>query len=158
LDSGTQYIWKARVSLGVATAPATAAIATAYARNHAFNIGTQASFKETDAQPSAIDYLLGAVGADLLHGFQGGALRRGLVIYGLEANVAGYLNNPLTLLGVVGEQGHPGFEAISCTLYVSVEAEEQVLQEIWQETLRRSPLVNTLKNSVQLKLEMRLSL
>lgn len=57
--------------------------------------------------------------------------------------------------GVVGESGHPGFETISCTLYISADADEQILKEIWQTTLARSPLVNTLDRCVGLTLSLR---
>ena len=60
------------------------------------------------------------------------------------------LDNPLVFLGVVGEAGHPGFKAISGTLYVSVDADEPILREAWQETLARSPLANTLRRCVEL--------
>lgn len=39
--------------------------ATVYARNNAFQIEQQASFKEADLHPSAVEYLLGAVGGEL---------------------------------------------------------------------------------------------
>jgi hypothetical protein len=73
----------------------------------------------------------------------------------MEASIFGRLNNPLTLLGVVGESGHPGFETISCTLYVSADADERLLEDIWQTTLARSPLVNTLSRCVGLTLNLR---
>jgi OsmC-like protein len=129
--------------------------ATAYTRNHAFTVGGQASFRETDAHPDAVEYLLGALGGDLISGFASHATRRGVEVDAMEASIFGRLNNPLTLLGVVGESGHPGFEAISCTLYVSADADERLLEDIWQTTLARSPLVNTLDRCVGLTLNLR---
>ncbi len=128
--------------------------ATAYARNHAFTVGGQASFREADAHPDAVEYLLGALGGDLISGFASLAKRRGVEVDAMEASIFGRLNNPLVFLGVVGEGGHPGFETISCTLYVNADAEEKTLKEIWQTTLARSPLVNTLDRCVGLTLNL----
>src|SRR5688500_6009082 len=83
--------------------------ATAYAGNHAFGIGQPVSFHATDAHPSAVEYLLGALGGDLLSGFARAAARRVVPLDALEAAVSGRLNNPLIALGVIGETGHPGF-------------------------------------------------
>jgi hypothetical protein len=130
-------------------------LATAYTRNHAFTVGGQASFRETDAHPDAVEYLLGALGGDLISGFASYAARSGVEVDAMEASIFGRLNNPLTFLGVVGESGHPGFETISCTLYVSADADERLLEDIWQTTLARSPLVNTLDRCVGLTLNLR---
>ncbi len=128
--------------------------ATAYTRNHAFTVSGQASFREADAHPDAVEYLLGALGGDLISGFASQATRRGVEVDAMEASILGRLHNPLVLLGVVGESGHPGFETISCTLYVSADADEKILKEIWQTTLARSPLVNTLDRCVGLTLNL----
>lgn len=146
---GTDYAWMSRVSW------TDGGWATAYARNHAFTVGEQASFRESDAHPDAVEYLLGALGGDLISGFAALAARRGVEVDAMEASVSGRLHNPLVFLGVVGESGHPGFQTISCTLYVSADVDEKTLQEIWQTTLARSPLVNTLDRCVGLDLELR---
>ena len=128
--------------------------AKVYARHHSFTVGQQASFDETDAHPSAVEYLLGALGGDLLSGFQIQAARQRVSIDGMEMRLSGRLNNVLTHLGVVGEEGHPGFESITGTLYVSADADPSILQLLWRTTLERSPLVNTLKRSVALSLDL----
>jgi hypothetical protein len=144
----TEYTWTSRVSW------TGEGWATAYARNHAFTVGGQASFREADAHPDAVEYLLGALGGDLICGFASHATRRGVEVDAMEASIFGRLNNPLVYLGVVGESGHPGFDTISCTLYVSADADEEVLKEVWRTTLARSPLVNTLDRCVGLTLNL----
>jgi hypothetical protein len=144
----SDYAWTSRVSW------TGEGWATAYTRNHAFTVSGQASFREADAHPDAVEYLLGALGGDLISGFASQATRRGVEVDAMEASIFGRLNNPLVLLGVVGESGHPGFETISCTLYVSADADEKILKEIWQTTLARSPLVNTLDRCVGLTLNL----
>ncbi len=142
------YVWTSRVRwMGEDQA-------TVYTRNHAFTVGGQASFREADPHPDAVEYLLGALGGDLLSGFASHAARRGVEVDAMEASIFGQLNNPLVFLGVVGESGHPGFETISFTLYVSADAEEETLEEIWRTTLARSPLLNTLNRCVALTLNL----
>ena len=130
--------------------------ATAYARNHTFPIGQAVSFHTTDAHPSAVEYLLGALGGDLLSGFARAAARCAVPLDALEASVSGRLNNPLVALGVIGETGHPGFEEIAATLYVSAEADEPTLHGVWQATLAASPLVHTLQRCLALHLEIKI--
>lgn len=149
VSAGATYTWTARVR------GAGANEATAYMRNHAFTVCRQASFKEADPHLSAIEYFLGALGGDLVTGFAAHAARRGIIMDALEASLSGHLNNPLAFLGVVGETGHAGFEAIRGTLYVSADADQATLQHVWQETLARSPLVNTLQRCVALSLDLR---
>ena len=157
LASTDDYIWATRVRwMHESQTPANCAVA--YARNHAFSIGQQASFKEADEHLSAVEYLLGALGGDLLSGFHTQAKRRGVFLADLEVKLSGRLNNPLVFLGVVGETGHPGFETITGTLYVSSDAEASLIQEIWQVTLARSPLVNTLQRCVALSLDLKIVL
>ena len=151
-ESDAPYTWTLRLRwLGeLAT--------TVYARNNAFTVGQPASFKAGDPHPSAVEYLLGALGADLTNGFQIQASRAGLTIDAMEFSVAGRLGNVLVFLGVIGEEGNPGFSEITGTLYVSADAEEATLQEIWQTTLARSPIYNTLKPTVHLNLALRVML
>lgn len=122
--------------------------ASVYTRNLSFNVEQQASFKENATHPSAVEYLLGALASDLLTGFATQATRQGVELDALEARVSGYLSNPLVYLGVVGDEGHPGFEEIECQLYITAEADEATLQQIWQTVQRRAPVLNTLRRGV----------
>jgi TusA-related sulfurtransferase len=152
LKAAMAYTWTARLRwLGDRAT-------TVYARNHAFTVGQPASFKATDPHPSAVEYLLGALGADLTNGFQVQASRAGLTIDAMELSLTGQLGNVLVFLGVIGEEGSPGFSEISGTLYVSADADEAILQEVWQTTLHRAPIYNTLKSAVTLRLALRVML
>ncbi len=143
--SQQEFKWKARVSWLAGDR------STAYTRNNSFLIEKQASFKEKDPYPSAIEYLLGALGGDIAAGFHSIAPRFGVSIDALEVSLSGQLNNSLVLLGVIGESGHPGLETIEGRVYISADADEEILQEIWDLVQKRSPLFNTLKRSVNLK-------
>jgi len=88
-DAGSNYIWTVRVrSKGTAEA-------SVYARNQSFTVCGQASFKPEDPYPSAVEYLLGALGADLASGFARQADRHGVSTDALEVSICGRLNNPL---------------------------------------------------------------
>jgi uncharacterized OsmC-like protein len=131
---------------------------TVYARTQAFTVGPPASFTTSDPHPSAVEVLLGALGADLTNGFQLQAARTGITVDAMELALSGRLGNALVYLGVIGEEGNPGFRQISGTLYVSADADEAQLQRIWQTTLARAPIYNTLKPAVTLTLDLRVML
>ena len=67
--------------------------------------------------------------------------------------MSGQIDNILVFLGVE-QDGHSGFRAITGTLYVQADAEEDLLQEIWQHTLAVSPMINTLVRPVSIDVAM----
>jgi len=144
--------WTVRVQVADAKA------ASVRAGKSSFVVEGQASFDDLAAHPCAVEYLLGALGGDLVCGFRSQAARRGVVVEDLELSIAGRLNNALAHVGVIGEEGHAGLEAVNGTLYVSAEAGDAELAEIWRATLRHSPLVQTLQRCVDLSLEVKLTL
>ena len=130
---------------------------TVHARNHAFPIGDSLSFRPTDTHPSALEMMLGAVAADLTTTFRTLARKRRLLLDALEFSASCTLHNPLLSLGVIGEEGDPGIARIEGALYVSSDESEEALQELWQETLQRSPLYNTLRHTVEMALRFRVT-
>ena len=116
----------------------------AYVRTRAFDVGSQASLRETDDSPSAVEYLIGALGGDLVCGLERAAEGQGVPVHAIEISLSGRLDNILTHLGVVGERGHPGLASIEGTAYVGSDAEEDAIRQAWQRTLDRSPLYHTL--------------
>jgi uncharacterized OsmC-like protein/TusA-related sulfurtransferase len=126
---------------------------TVYCRNHQWQVGQPASFDVEDAAPSAVEYVLGALGACLAMGFQMRASQRGIRIDELEIALGGQIENIYVFLGVE-RQGHSGFRSISGTLYVRADADEKVLQALWQQTLAASPVTNTLTRSTPVEIVM----
>jgi uncharacterized OsmC-like protein/TusA-related sulfurtransferase len=124
-----------------------------YARNHSGEVGQPASFDVQDTAPSAVEYVLGALGACLAMGFQIHASRRGIQVEAVEISLSGKIDNIFVFLGVE-QEGHSGFEAITGTLYVRAEADEEILQEIWRHTVAASPVANTLVRPVHLDIAM----
>jgi hypothetical protein len=127
----------------------------AYCGRHAFSVGAQAALDDSDPYPSAVEYLLSALAGDLLQGFQAEAARRSLALHAAEISLGGRLNNVLVHLGVVGEEGHPGLESISGTLYVSADAGPPAVEAAWQAALARSPLFHTLARCASVHIELR---
>ena len=130
-----------------------------YARNNSFAVERQLSFREADTFPCALEYLLGGLAGDLIAGFEVQANRWQINIDAIEVSLSGWLNNPLIALGVVGEiEGHAGLQRIEGRIYISSEVEEQQLQKLWEEVQWRSPILQTLKRSVDFNLELKLAL
>lgn len=142
------FAWTVRVHTDASRA------VTVHARNHVFSVGDPLSFRPSDSYPCAIELVLGAFAADLTQTFRSLARKQRLFLDALEFSATCTLNNPLIHVGVIGETGHPGLERIEGTLYVSADAEEEILTALWNETLQRSPLYNTLANAVELSLRL----
>jgi TusA-related sulfurtransferase/uncharacterized OsmC-like protein len=128
--------------------------AKVYARNHAWEVGQPASFDVKDVAPSAVEYLLGALAGALAMGFQIQASRQGIELDELEISLSGRIDNIMVFLGLERE-GHSGFKDVSGTVYVRSNADEQRLAELWQETVKASPLVNSLAHSPRLDLTLK---
>jgi len=118
---------------------------TAYARTHAFEVGSALPFDLEETRPTAIEYLLGALGGDLIGGFRALARKRRLAIDEVEATVEATLVNALTHLGVVGEEGHPGVERVTIRVHVATPESAAAVRAVWDEAARRSPLLRTIE-------------
>ncbi len=149
LERARNFRWSVRVSSQEGMK------ARAYVRNHAILVGQPASFDTEDEAPSAVEYLLAALAADLAVGLRWRASRRGLPIRNLEVALRASANNILVFLGIEGEDGHPGLERIEGRLFVDADVENEVIEELWRETLSRSPLAQTLERPVSLSIERR---
>jgi uncharacterized OsmC-like protein len=118
--------------------------ATAYVRRHRFEIGAPVHFDAEADAISAVEYTLSALAADLVNGFVALARRRRLAVDAVEAVVTGELNNP-----------HPGMERITVKVYVTSGASEGDVERVWSDALELSPLARTLRDAVNLRIELR---
>jgi OsmC-like protein len=128
--------------------------ATIFTRQHQFRVGAPVHFDRAYEAVSALEYVLGAIGADVVNGLQTLGRRRRVAIGQVEAVVEGKLNNPLTYLRVVGETGHPGLEKVQIQVYLASPEEEAVIHRLWHEMLATSPLVHTFQAAIQLELKL----
>lgn len=148
LDQAKNYVWRARVrgrgGMG----------AEVFVRNHSFAVGQPASFDTADQAISAIEYLLGSLGACIAVGFQWRASQRGITVHNLEVALQARAQDILVYLGV-HDSGNPGLADVGAVVYVYADAETEALQELLDETLRRSPVTQTFQNSVPFHAEIR---
>jgi hypothetical protein len=139
--------WTVRVT---ATDPEAANVV---ARRHQFAVGRPLDFDSQYAHVTALESVLGAIGAEIVNGLRVFAKRRRIDIYDIEAVVHGELDNPLTYLEVVGEEGHAGLSRVLVTVYVASPHEDDVLLALWRDTSGRLPLVLTFRAAVSLDVE-----
>ncbi len=125
---------------------------TVYARNFAFDVGQAASFEEKDAHPCALEYLFGALAGSLTSGFATECARDNLEIDDIELSLSGSLINILAHLGL--EEGDPSIAAIEMKCFASTFDDEEKVKSAWQRTIDRSPLVATLKKTVNLQMKL----
>jgi uncharacterized OsmC-like protein len=123
---------------------------TAYARSRSFEVGAALPFDVEASRTTALEYALGALGGDVIGGFRALARKRRLAIDEVEATVDATLDNPLTHLGVVGEEGHPGIVRLAIRVHVATLEPEEAVRAVWDEAVRRSPLMRTLAAAAQL--------
>ncbi|MDT7887672.1 MAG: OsmC family protein [Desulfurococcales archaeon] len=121
----------------------------AYVRNHSFILSEPSELGGPDTSPNAVEYVLSALGACYATGFVLNATKRGVRIRNLEIALEGEIDNILVFLGL-SNQGHPGYKRIIAKAYIDAEADEKTVREIWEETVRTSPVGNTLARQVEI--------
>jgi TusA-related sulfurtransferase len=142
-EKARQYTWRLR-------ARASGHLATSvYCRNFRWTLGQPASFEEQDANPSAVEALLGALAGDLVTGFASACSRAGLEIDDIELTATGRLHDVTAHLGL--SDGDPSLAAIAVKLFASTFADAAQVQEVWDTVLARSPLATTLARATELE-------
>jgi len=131
--------------------------ATAFVRKHRFVVGSPVTFDEQAHHVSAVEYLLGAFGADLVTGLLAAARARHIEVDHAEALVRAELDDELAAVGVVGATGSPGLARLQVKVYASSVAQEETIMALWKGVLERSPLVRTLERVVRLELVLEMS-
>jgi len=119
----------------------------AYVRNHQFEVDEPTQLAGDNANPTSMEYVLGALGTCLATGFVFNATQRGIAIGNLEVALESTQENYLVFLGLESER-HPGFDQVTAKLYVQAEADPAVLRELWEHTVRTSPVGNSLTRAV----------
>lgn len=125
----------------------------AFVRNHSFEVDEPTHLVGEDASPTSMEYVLGAYGTCLATGFVFNATQRGITVRNLEVALQSTQDNYFTFLGLSSE-GHPGFREIIPKLYVQADADEAVIREIWDHTVKTSPVGNSLARTVTIKTEL----
>src|SRR5208282_1543833 len=140
LEQARNYVWRARVrgrgGMG----------AEVFVRNHSFVAGQPASFDTADQAISAVEYLLGSLGACLAVGLQWRASQRGITVHNLEVALQARAQDILVYLGLQ-DTGKPGLTDVRAVVYIDADADWDALEELLAETVRRSPVTQTFLNA-----------
>jgi uncharacterized OsmC-like protein/TusA-related sulfurtransferase len=124
-----------------------------HSRNHTFIAGQPADFSPKVNAPSAIDYLLASLASCLTVGYKAQASRKNIEIDNLELSLKGGLENVLFHMALE-EDGSPKIKRIVGTFYVSSPESEHVLEELWNNTLVRSPIYQTLNQLIMIDIKL----
>ncbi len=102
----------------------------------------------------ALEYALGALGAELVGGLHEFAGRRRLVLDNVEALVQGEIEDPLVYLEVIGESGRPRIRRVDIKVYVASPESEQIVRQLFEDVVIRLPLVGTFHAAVHLDIQL----
>ena len=102
---------------------------------------------------AAIEYALGAVGGEVVNGLRAFARRRRLPIDAIEALVTGELQDGLAYLEVIGETRRPRIRRIAVKVFVT-SVDDTATRALFDEMIERLPLVSTLRNVLDLDIDL----
>jgi uncharacterized OsmC-like protein len=122
-------------------------------RNHTFLVDEPSHLTGEDEAPNAVEYVLGAYGACLATGLIINASRRNIELHNLELALESTQDNAFSFMGI-NDEGHSGFDEVKVKLYVQSDADESTLREVWEDTLRTSPVGNSLVRPVKITPEL----
>ena len=134
------------------TAPGPAAARVSVGRRQ-FSIGRPVEFDAASAHVAALEYALGAVGGEIVNGLREFARRRRLSLDAVEALVTGELQDGLAYLEVRGERGRPRIRRIAVKVFVA-SGDHAATRALFDEMLERLPLVSTLRDALELDIEL----
>jgi len=122
-------------------------------RNHTFLVDEPSHLTGEDEAPNAVEYVLGAYGACLATGLILNASRRNIELRNLELSLESTQDNAFSFMGI-NDEGHSGIDEVRVKLYVQADADEGALREVWEHTLRTSPVGNSLVREVRVSPEL----
>ena len=102
----------------------------------------------TNQAMAASEAVLGAIGGCIATGFLANAALREVTVHELEVQVDGTIDLP-SFLGI--REGNSGYQQIRVAIFVRCDAEGALLDEIAYRAVNLSPVVNTIRNPVQLE-------
>jgi hypothetical protein len=134
------------------TAPGPASARVSVGRRQ-FSIGRPVEFDDASPHVAALEYALGAVGGEIVNGLREFARRRRLPIDAVEALVSGELQDGLAYLEVIGETGRPRLGRIAVKVFVA-PVDGPATRALFDDMIDRLPLVSTLRQAVDLDVEL----
>lgn len=124
------------------------------ARAHEVARASGLSFDSKEPHPTSVELFLAAIAADVLGAFGRLAHQRRLPLDNAEAVLKTTLAAPLAYLGVVGASGTPRLTAVTLKVHVATPAPPSAVRAAWEEALRRAPLLNTLRPTLTLTIDL----
>lgn len=123
-------------------------------RRHQFVVGRPIDFDAESSTVMALEYVLGALGAEVVGGLHEFAGRRRLMLDNVEALVQGEIEDPLVYLDVIGESGRPRIGRVDIKVYVASPETGQIVRQLFEDVLTKLPLVGTFRGVVHLDIQL----
>jgi hypothetical protein len=128
-------------------------VARVAVRRQQFTVGRPIEFDEAAPRIAAVEYALGAAGAEMVNGLRVFASRRRLEIDAIEAVVTADLEHALAYLEVVGESGRPSIRRVHIKVFASC-ADPQAARELFDSIRDKLPLTAMLGETTRLTTEL----
>jgi uncharacterized OsmC-like protein len=124
--------------------------AKAHMRTHTIAFDEPAGLDTQDTAASAHEMLLSAVGACMMVGFILNATRQGIRVHNAEIAIEGNFENILKWAGL-DDTGNPGYGGITAKLYVSADADEATLRDLWKKAVDGSPVTQSVRRETRVE-------
>ncbi|WP_284646214.1 hypothetical protein [Paenibacillus silviterrae] len=122
-----------------------------YTNKNSVQIDKQISFDSEYKPVTSLDYFAGSVLSSILLSFLEQSKKRGSIIEEMEGVLNLSLENPLSLIGVKGYDEEPFISKMIVTVFLYVDLEDKAFDDFCLGALANSPIYNTLKRSMELK-------
>ncbi len=122
-----------------------------YTNKNSFAIEKQISFDSEYKPISSVEYFAGSVLSSILLTLLEQSKKRGFIIEEIEGVLNLSLENPLSLVGVKGYDEEPSIQNITVTVFLFVDLEDKDFDDFCLGALKKSPIYNTLKRSMELE-------
>jgi hypothetical protein len=123
-------------------------------RRHQFLVGRPIDFDAESSTVMALEYALGALGAELVAGLRQFAGRRRLTLDNVEALVRAEIEDSLVYLEVVGESGQPRIGRVDIKLYVASLESDQKVRQLFNDVLNKLPVVRMFREAGHLEIQL----
>jgi len=123
-----------------------------FTNKNSFQVEKQISFDSEYEQISSVEYFAGSVLSSVILTLLEQSRRKGSIIEEIEGVLSLSLENPLTLVGVRGYDEEPIIGKIIITVFLFADLEENDFHEFCNNALKKSPIYNTLKRSMELEI------
>ena len=128
-------------------------VARVSVRRQQFVVGRPIEFDAAAPRIAALEYALGAAGAEAVNGLREFSARRRIHIDAVEAVVTGELEHELVYLDVIGEVGRPALRAVHVKVFVAC-ADPGAVRALFNEVLDKLPLAATLRAATHFSTEL----